>query len=73
MKRRIEIQIQRNCKIIRQTRGANPDTSTARTFLYLREKGQPGDVGVIYDLDKGKLIAEIKVSVARLRLHRFNT
>lgn len=73
MKRLIEIQIQRHCKVVRTTRGFDPDKSTARTYLYLRDKGQPGDVGVVYDLDKGKLIAEIKVSVGRLHLHRFNT
>lgn len=65
-KRTIESIAYRGKETLRVRRGVHPDRALMRLESFLRAYGQPGDTGTVYDMETGKLYADVRVSTKKV-------
>lgn len=70
-KRNIESIAYHNGTVLRTRRGVHAKLALMRLEEYLREYGQPGDTGTVYDMSNGSLYADCKVTVGKVITHIF--
>lgn len=71
-KRNIESIAYRNGgNVLRTRRGVHARLALMRLEEFLREHGEPGDTGTVYDMSNGSLYADCKVTVGKVITHIF--
>lgn len=70
-KRNIESIAYHNGTVLRTRRGVHAKLALMRLEEFLREYGEPGDTGTVYDMSNGSLYADCKVTVGKVITHIF--